>query len=93
MEKATKLIVYESMCRGCGSCQLACSFVKAQVFNPIKSAIRLDYDIVTGNTAPAILPLSCNLCGGFPTCVNVCPYDALSTKEKPGLNYKILVAV
>jgi ferredoxin len=93
MEKAIKLCVNASMCRGCGSCQLACSFAKAKVFNPYKSAIRLDYDPESGHTAPAILPLSCNLCGGFPTCVNICPYDALSTEEKPGLNYKILVAV
>ena len=71
------LVIIPRNCRGCRSCQLACSFSKYQVFNPAKSVIVLDRDVETEHTSPVIFNLGCDLCGGDPACIKACPYTAI----------------
>jgi len=84
------LVVNVTKCRGCRSCQLACSFTKTKVFNPAKSMICLERDVETGHTAPMIRPIACDLCEGDPACVKACRYGAI-TRESQGESCKILV--
>jgi carbon-monoxide dehydrogenase iron sulfur subunit len=84
------LVIKVTKCRGCRSCQLACSFVKAKVFNPAKSMITLERDVETEHTAPMIHPIGCDLCEGDPACVKACRYGAI-TVESQGEACKILV--
>lgn len=84
------IIIIPSMCRGCRSCQLACSYSRQRVFNPAKSVIVLERDVETDHTVPVILPLGCDLCGGDPACIDACPYGALMPNfEHAG--YRILI--
>jgi Fe-S-cluster-containing dehydrogenase component len=78
---AGRLIMHLDRCRGCRSCELACSFAKLGEFNPAEAFILLDRDLLTERTAPMIRPLRCDLCGGDPVCVAACTYEAL-TYEK-----------
>lgn len=71
------LIVRPGLCRGCRSCQLACSFAHEGEFNPNKSYIILERDLETEKTAPLIKVLGCDLCSGDPACVRACKYGAL----------------
>ena len=82
MEKTYVLFINVKNCRGCRSCQLACSFKNEKVFNAEKSVIRMDRDVITGNTVPVILPLDCDFCGGEPACLAACTYDAISIQER-----------
>ena len=84
------IIVTPNMCRGCRSCQLACSFSRHGVFNPAKSAIMMEREITTDHTVPLILPLICDLCGGRPACVEACPYGALTINSELS-GYKVLI--
>lgn len=72
------LVVRTELCRGCRSCQLACSFAREGEFNPSRSCIVLDRDVQTERTAPMIRALCCDLCGGRPACVEACKYGALA---------------
>lgn len=92
MKKIDQIVINVRRCRGCRSCQLACSFEKTHVFNPAKSAIRLDRDAETGHTAPVILPLECDFCNGNPACLKACTYEAISQKPE-GEEYKVLVCL
>jgi Fe-S-cluster-containing dehydrogenase component len=84
------IVVDARKCRGCRSCQLACSYSRHGVFNPDKSVIVLERDIETGHTAPMIQPIGCDLCGGDPACLKACPYEALTAKPED-LHYKVLI--
>ena len=84
------IVIHPSMCRGCRSCQLACSFARHGVFNPSKSVILMERDVESEHMAPAILPRSCDLCGGDPACVKACPYGAMHVSTTPS-EYKILI--
>jgi Fe-S-cluster-containing dehydrogenase component len=84
------IVIFPRNCRGCRSCQLACSFARHGVFNPSKSAIVLERDVETEHTAPTILALRCHLCGGDPACVKACPYEAIVGNTNPS-EYKILI--
>lgn len=72
-----RLIVWVDRCRGCRSCQLACSFTRRGEFNPSRSCITLDRDLETERTAPMIKPLCCDLCEGEPACVDACKYGVI----------------
>jgi carbon-monoxide dehydrogenase iron sulfur subunit len=86
------IVVYPSKCRGCRSCQLACSFSHHRVFNPAKSVIAWEREVETDHTTPMISPIACDLCGGDPSCVKACPYGALEiNSDYPG--FKIVVSV
>ena len=84
------VVILSSECRGCRSCQLACSFARHGVFNPSKSVILMERDVETEHMAPVILPRSCDLCGGDPACVKACPYGAMLVSIAPS-EYKILI--
>ncbi len=71
------LVIIPRNCRGCRSCQLACSYSHHRVFNPAKSVIVLDRDLETEHTSPIIFTLGCDLCGGDPACIKACPYTAI----------------
>jgi len=89
-ESLGTLIIWASKCRGCQSCQLACSFAKYSLFNPAKSMIVMERDVQTGHVAPMIYPIGCDLCGGDPACAKACQYGAI-TYERDTKGYKILV--
>lgn len=75
-----RLIISAPKCRGCLSCQLACSFVKYKLFNPLKSHIRIERDVETEDTYP-VIDSECDLCGGNPVCAEVCPYGAIEFEK------------
>jgi carbon-monoxide dehydrogenase iron sulfur subunit len=78
------LYVQAQKCRGCRSCQLACSFAKHRVFNPGKSMIILERNLADDQTAPMIKPIGCDLCGGDPACAKACKYGAILYEAVPG---------
>lgn len=71
------LTVHAELCRGCRSCQLACSFTRTKEYNPTNSCIVIERDIKTEKTAPMIKALCCDLCGGAPACARACLYGAI----------------
>lgn len=89
-ERLGTLVISTSNCRGCRSCQLACSFAKFNVFNPAKAVIVMERDVQTGHTAPMIHPIGCDLCSGDPACAKACQYGAIRY-ERNGKEYKIRV--
>lgn len=66
-------------CTGCKICELVCSAVNEDEFNPLLSRIRTVRLEAILNTS-----LTCRLCDD-PTCVRVCPRKALSQDEETGL--------
>lgn len=71
-----KLMVKPEKCTGCNSCELACYFARAHIFNPKKARIKavpLDY---LGFSNPVV----CLLCKK-PKCVDECPTGALRQTE------------
>lgn len=89
-ESMGSLVVEPLNCRGCRSCQLACSFAKSNVFNPAKARIVMERDVQTGHTAPLIYPIGCDLCGGDPACAKACQYGAIRY-DRNEKGYKIRV--
>ncbi len=89
-ESTGGLVVEPLNCRGCRSCQLACSFAKYSLFNPAKSMIVMERDVHTGHAAPMICPIGCDLCGGDPACAKACQYGAI-TYERDAKGFKTLV--
>lgn len=78
MEKIQgQLKISPANCRGCHSCQLACSSAHGKQFSPSESYIRISRDVETTDTAPIIDTLRCDLCGGEPACAEACPYGAI----------------
>jgi anaerobic carbon-monoxide dehydrogenase iron sulfur subunit len=86
------LTIIPSKCRGCRSCQLACSYSRHKVFNPAKSVIIMDREVETDHTTPVILSISCNLCGGNPACLLACPYEAIvANTDYAGIKIQVQV--
>jgi carbon-monoxide dehydrogenase iron sulfur subunit len=83
-----RLVVWPERCRGCRSCQLACSFRRTGEYNPSRSCIELERDLVTEKTAPMIRALACDLCDGRPACVEACTYGALSFEALPRIEIR-----
>jgi len=83
-----RLVVWASRCRGCRSCQLACSFHRTGGYNPAQSCIELERDLATEKTAPMIRVLTCDLCGGRPACVEACTYGALTYEPSPRIEVR-----
>jgi Fe-S-cluster-containing dehydrogenase component len=84
------LLIKAAKCRGCRSCQLACSFAKSGAFNPGKSMIVMERYLELGRAAPMIHPIGCDLCGEDPACAKACKYGAI-VYERDGMGSKILV--
>lgn len=89
-EESGTLRIQPGNCRGCRSCQLACSFERSGVFNPGRSMIVIERDLIDGRVAPMIKPLGCDLCGGDPACARACKYGAI-TYEAGATQEKIVV--
>lgn len=77
MSATGRLEIWPERCRGCRSCQLACSFARSSEYNPSLSCIDLERDLRTEKTAPGISTLCCDLCGGQPACAAACTYGAI----------------
>jgi len=66
-------------CVGCGLCELACSAVKHEVFDPLLSRIR------HVRIEPIVMmSISCRMCED-PPCVIACPRQALSQSAETGV--------
>ncbi|MEM2142294.1 MAG: 4Fe-4S dicluster domain-containing protein [Candidatus Thorarchaeota archaeon] len=74
------LIVDHEKCTGCKQCALACSFTKENMYDPLRSRIKIwkREDIALG------LPLLCEQCEAHP-CIDSCPERALSRNPKTGV--------
>lgn len=89
MSAAGRLVIRPEECRGCRSCQLACSFVKTTQYNPSLSCIDLERDLRTEKTSPLIRTMCCDLCDGQPACADACTYGAISYEptEESAITY------
>jgi carbon-monoxide dehydrogenase iron sulfur subunit len=85
-----RLVIDPSRCRGCRSCQLACSFTKYDEYNPSRSCIDLERDLQTEKTSPLIRTLCCDLCEGHPACADACTYGAIiyEAASEFGIQYR-----
>jgi len=66
-EKTGATLIVEDLCNGCGLCAEACPF------NKKGTVIKFD--------PKRKVYFKCDLCGGKPACVDVCPTGALKLKE------------
>jgi carbon-monoxide dehydrogenase iron sulfur subunit len=90
------LVVDQTKCDGCRLCELVCSLRMHGEFNPARSAVRILKYEKRGIYIPVIspygglllddddYPLVCDLCGGRPRCVDVCPAGAIRIEETGG---------
>jgi len=71
---------FPSQCTGCRICELVCSFSHYTIFNPSLSRIK----VTTEESALIDFPSTCRHCAE-PTCMSVCPTEAISRKSE-GVN-------
>lgn len=69
-----------SLCTDCRICQLACSFVKWDSFNPRKGLLRIELE-KQGLVARPYVCLQCQ----NPICAKVCPVEAIVRDEETGV--------
>jgi Fe-S-cluster-containing dehydrogenase component len=72
-----RLIIDGARCRGCRSCQLACSFARTREYSASGACIVIERDLRTEQTSPLIHMQCCDLCGGDPACASACTYGAI----------------
>ncbi len=71
-----KILVDAEKCTGCKTCELACCFIRAQVFNPRRARIKvIDFAYIGCS-----YPVTCIQCTK-PKCIEVCPKGALSKTD------------
>lgn len=70
------LCVNLDKCRGCKTCELACSFRRSSFFSPVESAISILENRKLGIT----IPIVCQNCSK-PICVDVCTSSAMERKN------------
>ncbi len=68
-----RMLVDETACSGCRSCELACSWQKTGAFDPEAARIRVEKEERVGRDRPLV----CRQCGTA-ACVRACPAGALS---------------
>ena len=66
--------IESSQCVGCGLCMMACSWIKAKQFNPLKAFVDIQRDIEREGDWDAQFTESCDACG---FCAQWCHYDAI----------------
>ena len=71
---------FPSQCTGCRICELVCSFTHYKIFNPSLSRIK----VITDESKLIDFPVTCRHCSD-PTCISVCPTQAISRKDE-GVN-------
>ncbi|MBD3157426.1 MAG: 4Fe-4S dicluster domain-containing protein [Candidatus Lokiarchaeota archaeon] len=74
------LLVDMEKCTGCKQCALACSLTKEDLFDPLRSRIKI---LKREKTAMSV-QLLCEQCSGHP-CTDACPEDALTRDEGTGI--------
>lgn len=80
MNVLSRIRIEETLCTGCVSCELACSFHFERQFKPSISAITVYRDDRNG-TVEITLHETCDLCANEtdgPLCVKYCASQALS---------------
>jgi len=76
LNRRNKIVAHPENCSGCSACQLACSFLFAGAFNPLKAYIKINW---SGDMDRSIsFTDECTNCG---TCVKYCNYGALELEE------------
>lgn len=70
------LTISPEKCTNCRSCELICSFIKTGEFNPRESAVT----VLFYEEAAISVPVMCMQCED-PSCMKVCPVNALSRDE------------
>ena len=94
MYKLTKkrIFVIDDICNGCRLCEMECSFVNAEEFNPLKSRIQIARIDSEGMDTPFVDCDGSDCPAGEPKCVEICPTGALlyttlsdATKKKSEL--------
>jgi len=74
------IIISPDKCTGCRTCELACSFIKHDNFNPKDAAI----SVLAFDEVGLQVPMTCLQCDD-PHCVAVCPVNALEKDENTGV--------
>lgn len=77
---AKHIEVHVEKCTGCKLCELACSAVKTNTFNPRSSRIKVVLVDIPEIPVP-ILTEGCDYCLGNPACVPVCLPGAIVWKD------------
>ena len=80
------LIINADICTGCRLCESICSLVKEKEVNPAKARIHNEVHLFEGMRIPRV----CINCAD-PSCIPVCPSEALTKDEETGwvnLDYK-----
>ena len=72
MKSDLKVVTDETVCVGCITCALFCSFTYQKKFNPLEACIRIKMNYDSKNEIT--FTEDCNNCG---ICVRHCPYGAL----------------
>ncbi len=82
--KVLAVSVSDRECRGCRSCEIACSFHHSGRFATALSSIKISRSNQTGRTLGRV-DSTCDLCSGEkqPLCVKYCSYGALFVSESP----------
>ena len=76
------LVVNPEKCSGCRACELMCSFVRTNTFNPRLSAVT----VVNFESALTSVPVMCMQCDEA-CCIKVCPAGAI-TRDDSGVVVK-----
>ena len=74
MEKT--MVLQPEKCLGCRTCELACSFNRAQEFNPQKAAV----SVILYDEAMICVPIMCTQCEEA-CCAKICPVSAIQRDE------------
>lgn len=74
------IVISPEKCTSCRLCELACSYVQADSFNPKDSAI----SILSFDEVGLQVPMTCLQCED-PHCMTVCTVNAITKDEKTGL--------
>jgi anaerobic carbon-monoxide dehydrogenase iron sulfur subunit len=74
---AKVLMIHPDKCTGCRNCELACSFVKQDDFQPSASRVHA----YTWEREGVSVPMMCQQCDDAP-CVKVCPTGAMHSSAQ-----------
>lgn len=67
-------------CKGCGICELICSFAHFGEYNPKKSFIKVLRNLEMGIFIPTV-SVECDLCNGEEKCIKWCQHQALESRD------------
>lgn len=67
-----RLVINPELCTGCLICELICSFSKFRRFNPLKSALRIEFNYELSRLE------GFNVCSQCGACITSCPVNAIS---------------